>query len=115
MVFAREPLAAAAAMSLIRFGQRTRPVESNPTATATASRLLQNNPNRVEFTVVNLGTQVVYISLANAVSSTNGIPLSPNGGVTVLIDEDGEEVAYDWFVISISGSQLLYVQEVLAD
>lgn len=115
MTFGAPPLAAAASMSLVRFGQRTRTAESNPNATTSVARLLFNNPNRVEFTVVNLGTQNVYLSLSNSVSSTYGLLIPPNGGLTVLIDEDGEQVAYDWYVITTSGTQPLYVQEVLAD
>lgn len=114
-MFAREPLAAAAAMSLVRFGQRTRPFESNPSVTTAAQRLLINNPNRVEFTVVNLGVQNLYLALNNQVSASNGIIIPPNGGLTVLVDEDGEQVAYDWYAIAASGTNSLYLQEVLAD
>lgn len=102
-------------MSLVRFGQRTRPAEQNPTIGTQSQRLLLNNPNRVEFTVVNLGNQLVYLALSNAVSVLNGIPIPPSGGLTVLIDEDGEQVAYDWWAVSSSGTQQLYVQEVIAD
>lgn len=109
------PLAAAASDSLVRFGHRTRPVESSLNATTAAQRLFQNNPNRVEFTVVNLGTQNVFIGLGNQVSSTFGMLIPPNGGLTMLVEEDGETVGYDWNVAASSGSQPLYMLEVLAD
>ena len=115
MTFGAPPIAAAAAMSLGRLGQRTRVVETNPSATTSIARLLTNNPNRVEFTLVNLGTAPVYVSQNNAPSATNGYYIVPQGGMTVLIDEDGEQVAYDWYVISSSGTQQLFVSEVIAD
>lgn len=113
--FGVTPLAAAASQSLVRFGQRTRPVESNPTVDGTAVRLVQNNPNRVEFTVVNLGTDSVFVSTSNQVSSSNGILIPANGGMTVLVEEDGEVAGYDWYVIANSGTQQLFVQEEVAD
>lgn len=115
MTFGAPPLAAAASMSLVRFGQRTRVVETAPTVSTAVVRVVQNNPNRVELTIVNLGTQNVYFSTGNQPSVTNGYFLPPQGGVTILIDEDGEEVAYDWYIVAASGTQQLFVSEVIAD
>lgn len=109
------PLAAAAAASLVKFGRPTRTIESNPTTDATGGRLVKGDPDRVELTIVNLGTQTVFLSIRATVSTINGILIPPNGGMTVLVDEDGEMVAYEWFAVSSSGTQQLFVQEVLAE
>lgn len=114
-MYGSPPLAAAAADSLVRFGRRTRPYETNPTVTVSITRIVNNNPNRVELTMVNLGTQLVYFSTGNGPSATNGYFLVPQGGVTLLVEEDGEQVAYDWFAVAASGTQQMFVSEVLAD
>ncbi|GAJ06396.1 unnamed protein product, partial [marine sediment metagenome] len=47
---------------------------------ATIKNLLLDNPDRVRWTIVNLGTEVVYLSHEAAPSSSNGYYLDKNGG-----------------------------------
>lgn len=109
------PLAAAAQDSLVRFGHPTRAEESNPLVTTAVSTLLKNRPDRIEFTFVNLGIQNIFVSTSRTVSSLNGILIPPNGGLTVLVVEDGEIVAWEWFAVAASGSMQAFVQEVVAE
>lgn len=106
-------LTPAASASLVKFGYRTRPVETTPSATTTVARLVPNNPDRIEFTVMNLGTDYIAIGLLPSLAYATGIQIPPQGGAIVLLDEDGEAVAYEWYVIAFSGSQQLYLQEVI--
>lgn len=99
-----------------RFKVRTRAVE-NPKITAsgtTAQIVLGNNPNRLAFTVVNLGGNPCFVGLRNDVSVSKGIRLDANGGHASMVwDEDFDMVSWAWWIISPDGASNLYTLEVV--
>lgn len=83
-------------------------------AATTVTQILRANPSRVALSVVNLGSNSVFLWSDALVSSTRGIRLTPNGGeATVLYDEDFTRVGYEWNVIASGGASEIAVQEVL--
>lgn len=101
-----------------RFGIETRP-RDNPLAsgmTTTVQRILAQHPDRVAFSVVNLGTTAVFIGSFEDVSSSKGYRLGPTGGaIAFLGDEDFDVVGYDWFGVADSGTPTIFVQEQIAE
>jgi len=101
-----------------RFKVRTRAVENPKSVTAastTAQEILGNNPNRLAFTITNLGATVCYIGLTNTVAAaTRGIRLDANGGsVSFVWDEDFQAVAWAWWIIAAAGTPAVYAFEVV--
>jgi len=99
------------------FGCHTRSIE-NPiianTGGVAAVLILQNNPDRLAWTLINLGANPLYVGLTNLVSAVNGIFLAANGGqVTMKYDEDFQMVGWAWWAISPAGADAIYTLEVL--
>jgi len=97
-------------------GIRTRPV-ANPlisTVDATPLRLFTNNPNRVALLVVNLSANDLYLLWRESVSSTNGMLLTPNGGVLNAIYKEWMHlVGYEWWCVGSAGSTDLFSMELV--
>lgn len=86
------------------------------TAGTGATQILENNHNRVQWTVVNLTANTIYVGFDDSVSSSRGIPAGANGGsVSSLFREDGELCFQALWVIAPSGSGAIYVVETIAD
>ena len=101
--------------TLKRFGFPTRAVENPVVAEVGTSALtvLQNNPDRVFWLVVNLSTNIVYVALKSDVAATKGIRLDANGGwVSMSVEEDGEAVGYEVFAVATGEDSAIYVLEM---
>jgi hypothetical protein len=96
------------------FGVQTHP-RQNPEVSVvgtSAVRILQTNPRRLSFQVINLSAANVFIAIDNQVASDRGIYLSPNGGgVTLNWDRDFELCSHEWWAIASAGSSDIYVLE----
>lgn len=68
------------------------------------------NPDRVMFTMMNLGATVITISPDQRTSALHGLRLGPNGGV-ISFDciEDGILPTLEWTAVSDAAGGLLYV------
>jgi len=100
-----------------RFGVMTR-YNDNPLATSvgtTAAQIWRTNADRLMLVIVNLSSNVMYINVDNAVSSTNGWRVGANGGAVVFTaEEDGELVGYPFWVIAAGAGSSLFSAEVEA-
>jgi len=98
------------------FGVKTRPI-INPLVSevaTTVTKVLSNNPNRLSFTIVNLGTTAIYLALDRDVSSEKGLYLSASGGhVNISYDIDFDMVAWEWFAISETSANKVYIIAVV--
>ena len=95
-----------------RFGMPTRHIV-NPLGVAsvgtTATKLLNNNPDRLMLLIINLSANVLYVGFESDVSNTKGIYLVSRGGHLVLVaDEDGELVGQEIWVVGSDTSTTLY-------
>lgn len=99
-----------------QFGVKTRP-RVNPVVSqveTVATKLADNNPNRLALIVINLGTTAMYIGLDSEVSAEKGIYVGANGGSLALIwNEDFDMVAWEWFAVAITSANKVYVIEVV--
>jgi len=105
---------AASAYALKEFGFKTRAVE-NPVASSvgtSVTKVLNQNPDRIEWLFVNLGSYTVYLAFGPYVSASKGIFVAASGGTaTMKVSEDGEAVAYEVWAVAPSGTSAIYVVE----
>lgn len=101
-----------------KFGVKTMAVPNPVTASCgtTATVLLQNNPDRLAYTVVNLGATAMYVAWDRAVSATHGVYVAPNGGsVSFSAEEDGELVGYELLGVAITTPVDIFAIETEAE
>ncbi len=80
----------------------------------TAVQIFKANPDRISWTIINLGSVAVYLAHEEAVSTTNGIYVAANGGSIMMVwHEDGELVAYSVWAVATSGTPTIYVSSVV--
>ena len=80
-----------------------------------ATKILNNNPDRLAWILINLGTEEIYVAFESDVSSNKGILVDKNGGFLVLtVDEDFHLVGYEVWAISPSTTNNIYIVEVEA-
>ena len=102
-------------LSRERFKGPTRPIVNPVTDTVatTPTRILKNNPDRVELLIVNLSANRGFIGFNPDVSATKGIPVEAQGGVvTMCIEEDGETVGYEIHAINEVAAGSWYILEI---
>lgn len=90
---------------------------SNPVTSSvalTATRITQNNPNRIALFIQNIGGTQIFIGRGNNVSISYGILLDANGGaVDFNWEYDFTRVSAEWWAISIGGVGTVQVDEVV--
>ena len=80
----------------------------------TVTQLLKPNPNRLAWTLINLGANPVYAAFTPDVATTKGIYCSATGGVVGLLwSEDFELVCYPVWAIVESAAAAIYLVEVV--
>lgn len=95
-----------------KFGIGTRGVTNPVTASCgtSATTLLGNNPDRLGYLLVNLGTTAMHVAWDREVDEDHGVYVAPNGGSFGLIaDEDGELVGYELFGKSKTSANDIFI------
>lgn len=106
--------AVAALLSAARFGFPTRAEFTTVNVGTTSTKILDNNPRRVAWLLVNISVNQGYLNFDNLVSSSNGIILGAGGGsVSVEVDEDGETSSWEVFGVCTGASGVWWVYEVV--
>ena len=100
-----------------KFGVKTRTVEDplRVSVGTTAVLLLNNNPNRLAWTIVNTHpTQSLHLALTNGVTTLKGITVDPAGGfASERWDEDFEETGWAVWGIASGDATTIYSKEVV--
>jgi len=94
-----------------KYGVHTRsfPDPEAVSCLTTVTVLLRNTPDRLGYTIVNLGTTAMYVAWDRGVLATHGIYVAPSGGSFSLgAEEDGELVGYELFGISITSANDIF-------
>jgi hypothetical protein len=104
---------------LEQFKVKTRTIVNPLRATldTTAKKVLDDNPNRLAWIIVNLSTTTAYLGLDRDVGANKGILLSPNGGSAMMIwDEDFETTGWEiWGKAGADGSPIYVIEVVTAE
>lgn len=104
----------ASRFSISRFGGPTTYRTSTVSVGITATRIVGNNPRRVQFTIYNRSVNSIDLDYVSSVTANGGIPLSASSGVaTSTIEDDGETVVGEIYGIASSPSSSVFVVEVL--
>lgn len=87
--------------------------ETNPITDSVgivATKICNNNPRRVSLTVINLGSNPLFLAPDNDVSIAKGIYVGANGG-SMALDwrTDMEIIAHEWWGIAPAGADSVYV------
>lgn len=78
------------------------------------TRILDNNPNRVGWTIFNLGSNAVYLGFDRNVSASKGMRLAPSGGsINFMWDTEFDVVGYELFGKASTGTNNIYVIELI--
>lgn len=103
-----------AELTMSIYGIKTTP-RINPLVSsvgASVTKIMNNNPNRVSFIIVNLSANIMYISPENDVSSSKGIILAASGGSFIVQwDRDFELVSHEWYCIAGGAASSIYILE----
>ncbi|KKN12312.1 hypothetical protein LCGC14_1017640 [marine sediment metagenome] len=99
--------------SFHRFGGPTVRARGVITVNNVGVQLLPNNPNRVNWWITNLGTQVLTVDWVPAITNSVGILVGGTGGyLSQLIQDDGTAVGDAVYGIVGGADQDVYIYEV---
>ena len=100
------------------FGVSTRAAENREdTSTSTTSSIvLRNDATRLAATIVNLGSNDVYVRPDGVASATAGVIIAKNGGsLSLIFRDDFSLVGKEWQGATGSSTSTLYISEVLVE
>jgi len=76
--------------------------------------VLQNNPRRLSFVVVNLSANVVYLKPNAPATATSGIRLAASGGsLTVNFLTDLHLASLEWHGLASGAASTIYITSVV--
>jgi hypothetical protein len=105
---------AASEYALKEFGFKTRAIE-NPIVSSvgtSAVKVLNNNPDRIGWLIVNMSVNTVYLAHSPDVGAAKGIILTAGGGsASSIVREDGEAVTYEVWTLASGATSAIYVIE----
>lgn len=111
----RLPLPSAAEFSRRRFGRGTSTRTRSATITASEQAILPNDPDRIFWSIENVGVIDARLSRRNGITSSTGRLLAAAGGfLESTVEEDGEAVTQQVFAIS-TGNVDVEIEEIFAD
>lgn len=96
-----------------QYGIRTDIIETNFTVGTSPVRIVNNNPNRISFTVSCLSGDTIFTSGNPSVSNSTGAYIGVGGSQTVGWMEDADTAGYELFAVSNSPGTKVYVREVV--
>lgn len=91
-----------------RFGGDFDTIDNEVSIPTTGKQLVGGDPEAVALTIINLGSDTVFVRPKAPASATDGIPLSPNGSVSLTVRDDGPLPTYDWYAAANTGNQNVY-------
>jgi len=96
----------------IKTGLRINPLVSSVGTSVT--KILDDNPNRVAWRVVNLSSNILYVLHDEEVSSSRGIRLVANGGTAgEVFDEDFNVTGFALYAVASGASSAIMVYEIV--
>lgn len=106
--------ATAAAYAAARFDGPTRILERDVTIGTSVAQILDNNPKRVAWTIMNNGANDIGTGFTQQVTTAQSFKLASSGGAQrCIVEQDGEEVTYPLFGISGTAGNNVHIVEVM--
>lgn len=100
------------------FGIKTRVLEKviDPLISTTAVKILNNNPDRLGFLIVNMSNNTLYVALDGTVSASRGIIVASLGGfLSVFYKEDFVLAGREIWAVASGADTSVYIIEVEAE
>lgn len=91
-----------------RFGGDFEEDEETVDVGAAAVRIVVNDPEAVALTLINTGSDNIYVAPNNQVSATFGVVLLPGGSVSVTVRDDATLPTREWWALGASAGQTLH-------
>ena len=104
-------VAVGAAQSFIEgeFGGPTEEIDAETSVGTTPTKLVDNDPEALALTIINLGQNTAWVMFDNQPSSTRGIQLDAGGGVVSLVIRDDQTLpTREWYAITATGTTDLF-------
>lgn len=96
------------------FGGPTRPLEKVVSVQTTSTQLLENNPRRLAWLIINRSTSQGAIGFAPSTAFATGALLGASGGsASMAVFEDGEAVVQPVWGVQDAAAGNYYVQEII--
>lgn len=98
-----------------QWGLQTHPEVATETVGTTAIRILKNNPNRINWTVVNHSASSIFLGFSPEIAVGTGFFLSPSGGtIQAKALEDGALVIDEiWAISAGTGLSVSTIQTII--
>jgi hypothetical protein len=104
----------AAELSRQLLGAETRSVLSSKSVDTSAIQIVENNPDRVELVLFNIGAGNLYLGHDSTVTTSNGMFLGSGGSAMMMtVREDGELPSEEWWGVA-DASTTVVILEVIA-
>lgn len=102
-----------------RFGRKTRaivnPLDIEEVSTG-VTQVLNNNPDRLMFLIINLSDTNMYFGWFRDVNATKGMILAAAGGTIIMaVEDDAELVGYEFFVQCAADNKAIFIMVVEAE
>lgn len=91
-----------------RFGGDFEEDEETVDVGTASVRVVYNDPEAVALTLVNTGSDNIYVAPSNLVSATFGVVLLPGGSVSVTVRDDATLPTREWWALGASAGQTLH-------
>lgn len=95
-----------------RFGGDFEETDGVVDVDAAAILIARNDPECVALTIINTGTDDVYLAPNNKVSTAAGIELNPGGSLSLTVRDDATLPTREWWAIGASAGQTVYFLRV---
>jgi hypothetical protein len=105
------PVAVGAAQSYIegQYGGPTDEQDTEMTLGVTPSRIVDNDPDALALTIINLGANTVYVMFDLNPTTTRGIQLNASGGfVSFNVNDDQTLPTRQWYGVTASGTSDIF-------
>jgi hypothetical protein len=80
----------------------------------TVTRIVGNNPRRVQLTLYNRGVSNVDIDYVSTITAGAGIPLTASSGIAAsTIEDDGEVIIQEVYGIATGAASSVFIVEVI--
>lgn len=98
-----------------QWGLQTHPEVAATTVGVAATRILRNNPNRINWTVVNHSGSIVYLGFSPEISVGSGFYLSPSGGTiqAKALDDGALVIDEIWAISGVAGLSVAVIETVI--
>ena len=97
-----------------RFGGSVRPVTRTITVQQSSTKILDNDPRRIGWSLINRSGFDVSLDYVQPPSPSTAILLAANGGtLTSVVDEDGETTAWELFGVCSASTPQIFVMEFI--